>query len=168
MPPCPHTRSPGSAQGPPSAGGALSAGGRASQQQQVVYGPGGSLHSNDDVIKLLTSVSRQRQEHRKMQRLLLDTSGHSQSIYANFARDSGKMDGAEAVGGGVGGLEPVREGGQAVRGASTSRRSSEAGDNEEASNGTGNDGNGSAKAGGSKEKNLLHKVRLLRLNCELC
>jgi hypothetical protein len=34
-----------------------------------------------DVKRLLYTVQKQRQEHRKLQRLMLDTSGHSLSLY---------------------------------------------------------------------------------------
>jgi hypothetical protein len=44
---------------------------------------GGSAHggSNDDLLRLLDSVQRQRNEHRKLQRLSLDTSGHGGTKY---------------------------------------------------------------------------------------
>lgn len=46
---------------------------------------GGSLHRADNMLKLLGSVQRQRAEHRKLQRLILDTSGRAQTNFAGHA-----------------------------------------------------------------------------------
>ena len=42
-----------------------------------------------DKLRLLGSVQRQRQEHRKMQRLILDTSGHGQQGYLGHLDEDG-------------------------------------------------------------------------------
>ena len=46
---------------------------------------------SSDMLRLLGVVQRQRSEHRKIQRLILDTSGHGQSEYAR-QRYGGEQD----------------------------------------------------------------------------
>ncbi len=41
----------------------------------------GSVHGTQDVKRLLNTVQKQRMEHRKLQRLMLDPSGRAQSNY---------------------------------------------------------------------------------------
>jgi len=119
---------------------------RASAEMPVVGGPapmsssphsrpplvGGSLHRSDNMLKLLGSVQRQRAEHRKLQRLILDTSGRAQT---NFAGHAGAPN-----------LETVKETDKAMTGPS--RRSSESG----SSFGSG------GEEEGEERKGLLQKV----------
>ncbi|GIL43935.1 hypothetical protein Vafri_1520 [Volvox africanus] len=52
---------------------------------------------NPDYIRMLSLVARQRAEHRKYQRLLLDTSGHRQTQYAELVAGEA-VDGGPALG----------------------------------------------------------------------
>ncbi len=79
----PHPTLPGIATPPP---GGVGGGETAGQLQ-----PGGSplhytVHGVSDVRRLLSTVQRQRREHRKLQRLMLDTSGHAEDMYAEVLR----------------------------------------------------------------------------------
>ena len=48
--------------------------------------------ASSDMLRLLGSVQRQRQEHRKMQRLILDTSGRGQQGYhGHLDEDEGAL-----------------------------------------------------------------------------
>ena len=40
-----------------------------------------TVHGMSDVKRLLYTVQQQRKEHRKLQRLMLDTSGHALTLY---------------------------------------------------------------------------------------